>query len=102
MSRREKIERLVEMEPDDVFLNFSLAMELVKEGLIDEAIARFDRVLELDSADIAAYVQKGSVLIDAGRSVDARATLSLGLTVAEKAGDAHMADQMRQLLKAIG
>ena len=102
MSRREKIERLVEKEPDDVFLNFSLAMELVKEGLIDEAIARFDRVLELDSADIAAYVQKGSVLIDAGRSDDARATLSLGLAVAEKAGDTHMADQMRQLLKAIG
>ena len=101
MSRREQLERMVEKEPDDVFVNFCLAMELVKEGQTDRAIAQFDRVLQLDSTYLTAYRQKGSTLIAAGRPDDARAALSLGIAEAEKAGDTHMADQMRQLLEAV-
>ena len=102
MSRLEKLEQMVQREPTDVFLSFCLAMELAKEGLTDRALTQFDRVLELDSAYIAAYRQKASVLLAAGRADDARAALSLGIATAQKGGDMHAVSQMEQLIKAIG
>ena len=48
MSRLDKIQRMLEADPQDAFLNFSLAMEYVKEGRSEEALAQFSRVVELD------------------------------------------------------
>ena len=48
MSRLEKLVGLLESQPDDVFLNFGLAMEYVNLGQTEDALARFDRVLQLD------------------------------------------------------
>ena len=41
MSRLDQLRALLENEPDDLFLNFGLAMELFKEGRLEEALAGF-------------------------------------------------------------
>jgi predicted Zn-dependent protease len=102
MPSREQLERLLEKDPDDVFLNFALAMALAKEGSPSQALARFDRVLELDPTYTAAHLQKGTRLIAMGRRDEARLALQTGVTVAKTAGDAHAADEMQKLLDTMG
>ena len=101
MSRRVKLEQMLEKSPQDVFLNFGLAVELAKEGRTDEALAQFDRVLRLDPSYLTAHFQKGSTLIAAGRVPDARAALTAGITAAQTGGDLHAASQMQTLLDTI-
>lgn len=102
MPSREQLERLLEKEPDDVFLNFALAMALSKEGSSSEALTRFDRVLELDPTYTAAHLQKGTQLIAMGRRDEARSTLQSGAASAKAAGDAHAASEMQKLLDTMG
>jgi predicted Zn-dependent protease len=101
MSRREKIEKLLEKEPDDVFLNFGLAMELVKENEPEDALARFDRVLQLDPRYHAAHFHKGSTLIALGRADEARRVLTQGVAAARASGNAHAEGEMTELLASV-
>ncbi len=101
MSRRDKIEMMLEKEPDDAFLNFSLAMELAKEGAVDQALARFDRVLSLDATYTAAYYHKGNTLIGLDRLEDARTVLENGVAATKQAGDDHAHREMLELLATI-
>lgn len=102
MSRRDKIEQMLLKEPDDVFLNFSLAMELAKAGGTEPALQRFDRVIELNGNYTAAYYHKGNALIGLGRSDDARQVLSAGVDACSRTGDTHALSEMTDLLNSIG
>jgi tetratricopeptide (TPR) repeat protein len=102
MTRRAKLEQMLEKSPQDAFLNFGLAMELAKEGRTDEAVAQFDRALQLDPLYLTAHFQKGSALIAAGRVPDARAALAAGIAAAQASGDLHAASEMRALLDTLG
>jgi len=101
MSRIAKLRSLLEDQPTDVFLNFGLAMELLKDDQKEEAIALFDRTLELDPGYLAAYMQKASALIALGRREQAKATLAEGIAVAGTAGDSHAADQAQKILDSL-
>ncbi len=102
MTRRQKLERMLEKSPQDTFLNFGLAMELAKEGMIEEALAQFDRVLQIDPSYLTAYFQKGSTLINAGRVPDARTALIAGIAAARTLGDTHTQSEMQAMLDSIG
>ncbi len=101
MSRRAKLERLLQTNPNDAFLTFALAMELAKEGQFDQAVTQFDRVLALDAAYIPAHFQKGNTLLAAGRPHDARTALQAGISTAARSGDAHAAAEMQAVLDSI-
>jgi predicted Zn-dependent protease len=99
MSRREQIEKMLSESPNDLFLNFALAMEFAKEKCVEEAVAQFDRVLEIDPQHVPAYLQQARTMIDGGRNDDAREILNRGIGVARDIGDSHAADEMSDLLK---
>ena len=101
MSRREKLERLLEENADDAFLNFGLAMELVKEGRAEDALARFDHVLKLDPGYTVAHHQKGTALLSLGRLDDACSALEAGIEAARAAGDTHAQEAMANLMDTI-
>lgn len=96
-----QLENLLRKEPDDVFLNFGLAMALAKEMHFDEACARFDRVASLDPGYIPAYFQKGRTLADAGRFEEARSSLMEGIAQAKTKGDYHAVAEMEELLQRL-
>lgn len=101
MSRTVRLQELLENNPDDVFLNFGLAMELLKEDRKEEAIAQFDRVLDLDPNYVSAYIQKGNALIRLGRKDQAKETLAAGIAAAKAAGDTHTADQTQRVFDSL-
>lgn len=102
MSRLDQIQKMLQKEPGDVFLNFGLAMEYVKAGRTDDAVAQFKHVTELDPKYIPAYFQQGNALVAAGRLHDASAILREGIEVAESIGDHHAAGEMGEVLATLG
>ncbi|MHC4092340.1 MAG: tetratricopeptide repeat protein [Planctomycetota bacterium] len=98
MPTREQLEKLLAAEPDDVFLNFGLAMELAKEEPYEPALRQFDRVLALEPDYCAAYYQKARLLLSQGHNDEARQVLTAGIEAAQRCGDAHAANEMGELL----
>ena len=101
-SRMAELERLLAAEPDDAFLNFALAMELAKIGRIEEAVARFERAIELDADYCAAYYQKAKALLQANQTDQARRAIADGIAVAQRTGDNHTAEKLREMLQTLG
>ncbi len=102
MSRREKLEQMLERQPDDPFLYYGLAMELIKEGEIEAALERFDRTLSIDAGYVAAYFHKANTLVGEGRIEDARATLHMGIEAARQKQDTHAEGELQGLLDSLG
>lgn len=101
MPSLEQLRQLLESEPDDVFLNFGLAMELTKAERYDEGLAQFSRVLELDPDYVAAHFQRGKALIRMGEPAAAKVELQKGVERAKAIGDRHAEAEMSQLLEAL-
>ncbi len=101
MSRMAKIQQMLQADPNDVFLNFSLAMEYVKEGRPDEAVQQFARVSKLDPNHVSAYYQQANALVGLCRAAEARQVLERGVEAARRTGDGHMVDKMSEMLKLL-
>jgi predicted Zn-dependent protease len=101
MSRRDKLEQMLKREPDDPFLHYGLAMELIKEGQVEAALERFDRTLSIDAGYVAAYFHKGNTLVAQGRIEDARETLRAGIQSAVRKQDTHAQGEMQGLLDSL-
>lgn len=100
--RRQRIEQMLKQEPEDVFLNFGLAMELVKEQALADAIRQFARVLTLDPDYTAAHYHKAATHIKLHQPVEARETLLAGIAAARRIGNAHAEREMQELLAGLG
>lgn len=101
MSRIEKIQSMLEKEPDDPFLNYSLALELAKLDRFDESVARFDHLLSVAPDYVAAYFHKGKTLAAAGRVAAARAALAAGIAKAGEVGELHAQGEMQEFLASL-
>jgi Flp pilus assembly protein TadD len=102
VSRIDQITKMLESEPDDVFLNFTLGLELAKGERREQAVSQFQRVIELKSDYSAAYLAMARCLIDLDRRDEARTALEKGAAVAQEAGDLHARDQMKELRHTLG
>jgi hypothetical protein len=102
MSRRQKIEAMLAGEPGDVFLRYSLAMELDKEGDHDASLARFAELTRDQPPYVPAFFMAGQQLARLGRFAEARQILRGGIEVAKEQGDEHAACEMSELLASLG
>ncbi|OGQ23919.1 MAG: hypothetical protein A2138_10900 [Deltaproteobacteria bacterium RBG_16_71_12] len=80
---------------------YGVAMEYRALGRLDEAVATFHKVHELDPSYVAAYFMCAQVLVERGEVQGARAELAAGMARANEAGDAHAAAEMRELLESL-
>lgn len=101
MSREEKIRSMLVAEPNDGFLNFSLAMELQKHERWDECLAQFDRLIEVDPNYVGAYFHKGKTLASIDRVGEARVELQRGIDKAAEVGDLHAKGEMEEFLAGL-
>ena len=96
----DQLRKLLEKEPDDIFLNYSLAMVLAKDSE-EKALAQFDRVLELDPDYVPAWFQKGRVLSALDEPEEARKVLECGIEVAGRVGDEFARGEMVEFLETL-
>ena len=102
MSRREQIEAMLAEEPDDVFLRYSLAMELAKEGDHDGSLSRLAELRAGEPPYVPAFFMAAQQLVRLDRRDEARAILRDGIEAARAQGDSHAAAEMSELLAALG
>lgn len=101
MPRLDKIRQHLAAEPNDVLLNYTLAMELSKLGMIAEGREAFARVRQLDLNYVPAYFQEGQMLAGAGQVEAAREILQRGITVARQVRDDHALREMTEFLDGL-
>jgi tetratricopeptide (TPR) repeat protein len=102
MSRREKIEAMLLDEPNDVFLRYSLAMELDKEGDHDASLARLGELTRDAPPYVPAFFMAAQQLARLDRINEARAYLRDGIDAARAQNNAHAAGEMSEFLASLG
>jgi thioredoxin-like negative regulator of GroEL len=101
-SRREKIEALLAEEPGDVFLRYSLALELEGEGRWEEGLEILEDLARGTPPYVPAFHMAARHLVARGRIEEARRALREGIDAARAQGEAHAAGEMSELLMSLG
>lgn len=99
--RIESLEKMLEKDPDDLFAHYSLGMEYASAGQYDQAVAEFQRCIELEADYLAAYVEGAKSLRSAGRLGEARKMFSAAMELAARIGEKHACDFIQQQLDSI-
>jgi hypothetical protein len=102
MSRRQKIEAMLVDEPGDVFLRYSLALELDKEEEHDRSLELLAELTRDTPPYVPAFFMSAQQLARLNRVNEARAMLREGIEVARQQGDAHAAGEMGEFLASLG
>ncbi|MDP7009607.1 MAG: hypothetical protein QGI78_08565 [Phycisphaerales bacterium] len=97
--RLSQLRNLLEKDPHDAFCMYGIAMEYSKTEHHTEAIAWFDRTIEVDPSYCYAWYHKARVQDRSGDQEGARKTLEEGITQANSAGDLHAQDEMAAFLQ---
>lgn len=101
-SRREKIEQMLQDEPSDVFLRYSLALEMHRDNEITGCIQLLDQLTLESPPYIPAFFRCGQILADEQEIDRARTFLRRGIEAARMQHDLHAAGEMGELLAELG
>ena len=71
-SRRSRIEAMLRDEPKDVFLRYSLAMEMNSDGDVDLALSKFAELCDDDPPHVPAFFRSAQLLADREQVSEAR------------------------------
>ena len=93
---------MLQEEPTDTFLRYSLAMELDKESDHDRSISLLEGLTRDDPPYVSAFFMAGQQLTRLGRINDARSYLRDGIEAARGQGDSHAAGEMSEFLATLG
>lgn len=94
-TRRQQLEEMLTLEPNDAFLRYGLAMELKSAGDDEGAVRAFEELFRVDPNYVPGYMQAGQALTRLGRVDAARAMFERGCVVAQKNNDLHALEEMR-------
>lgn len=101
-SRRAKIEAMLAEDPDDVFLRYSLALELEGEGAWEAGLEILETLARATPPYVPAFQMAAQHLVKRDRTEEARACLREGIEVARAQGLSHAAGEMAEMLMGLG
>ena len=101
MPKREQLEELLKSDPDDVFLQYGLAMTYVAEGDTAQGLEQLAAIIGNHPDYVAAYFQRGQLLADEGEIEDAREVITLGIEAARRVKDSHAESEMLGFLEML-
>jgi len=102
-TRIDKIQAMLQDDPRDTFLRYTLAMEFRK---LDENDKSLELLTELANNEepryVAAFFMAAQQLVELDRIEEARTFLRNGIDEARRQGNHHAAAEMSELLSEIG
>ena len=101
-NRLDTLKQFLESRPNDCFVRYGIAQEFVKLERYGEAIAEFDRILEIDADYQAAYYHAGKTYEKMGRPGDAREIYEKGIEASHRTGDQHARGELEGALAELG
>jgi len=99
--RLQKLQAMLEREPNDTFLLYGIALEHKKANRVADAVAFFDKVIQLDPGYCYAYHQKGLTHEQAGNIAAAKQAYRDGMAAARKKGDEHARQEIEAALSLL-
>ncbi len=100
-SRREKIEAMLADDPGDVFLRYSLAMELEKENSHERSLEILRELISGLTPYVPAFFMAAQHLAKRGELDEAKSWLRDGIEQARAQGDSHAAGEMSEFLQSL-
>ena len=99
--RLSQLRNLLDKDPNDAFCMYGIAIEYSKSNNFAQAIAWFDRTLEVDPQYVYAWYHKAKVQEQAGDTHSATETLRDGIVQAHECGENHAEEEMRTFLQSL-
>ena len=100
-TRRQKIEEMLQSEPNDPELRYMQAMEYASEGNDVEAARCFEDLIAVAPHYPPAYHTGARVLVRLNRIAEAKAILERGIPIAFAQGNTHAAGEMQELFDSL-
>ena len=97
----DQIERLIQMDPNDATLHFTLGQAYLEAGRFADAASALERAITLNPRYTAAYWPLGKALEGAGRLAEAPAAYERGVAVGEETGDVIPTRKMQARLNRL-
>jgi thioredoxin-like negative regulator of GroEL len=101
-SRRSKIEAMLEAEPQDQFLRYSLAHELFGEDQFEAGLELLGGLQRDPQPYVPAFFKAAQQLVQLDRLSEARGLLREGIDQARAQQDLHAAAEMSEFLSQLG
>jgi thioredoxin-like negative regulator of GroEL len=101
-SRIEKIQAMLDDDPQDVFLRYSLAMEQEKIGNCDASEVGLRGLMADEPPYVPAFFMLAQHLAKQDRVTDAREILRDGIEQARQQTNMHAAGEMSEFLASLG
>jgi tetratricopeptide (TPR) repeat protein len=98
-AREKEFLEVLKVFPDDPLTRFGLGNLYRDAGRTKEAIAQYQRVLEIDPGYGAAYLELGALQEQDGQHEAARETYRHAIENAEKKGDVHIVNRAKMRLE---
>ncbi len=100
--RLEALKSILARNPGDSLARYGLAMEYIKAGQFEEAVAEFGRLLSVNPDLPYACFHAAQTLEKLSRPADAKEMYRRGLDVAVRLGNAHARDELQAALDQLG
>lgn len=101
-TRLEKIKAMLQDDPKDTFLRYSLAMEYASHEQDEDALTAFTDLTQDQSPHVPAFFQAAQLLARLQRYDESRTYLREGIEQARTQGDTHAAGEMAEFLAQLG
>jgi hypothetical protein len=101
-TRRQKIERMLVDQPNDVELRYFLALEMRSEGDSPASNGILRELVQPQSPYVPAYLMVAQQLVELEDFAEARTFLREGIEEARRQNDSHAAAEMAELLSQLG
>jgi tetratricopeptide (TPR) repeat protein len=97
-SRLQLLTEFLEHNPGDAFARYGLAMEYSKAGQTEQALAQFNKLMELHPDYTNGYFMAAQLLERNRRTAEARQMLERGIEAARRTGNKHALSEMSGML----
>jgi len=94
--------QFLEQNPGDAFARYGLAMEYSNTGQTEQALAQFNKLLELHPDYTNGYFMAAQALERTGRTAEAKSMLEKGVEAARRTGNKHALSEMSGMLEELG
>ncbi len=102
INRLQMLSQFLVQNPNDAFARYGLAMEYAKAGQTEQALAEFNKLLELHPDYTNGYFMAAQTLERAGRTPQAKKMLEDGVEAAKRTGNKHALSEMTGMLEELG
>ena|SRR5215510_9623540 len=100
-NRLQLLTEFLQQNPSDPFARYGLAMEYSKAGQTEQALAEFNKLLELHPDYTNGYFMAAQTLERAARTAEAKKMLEEGVEAARRTGNQHALAEMSGMLEEL-